>query len=492
MRFFRARRQGGYERKLAVCLGLSVLLPLASTAHAATCSTQADTVAFKTKNYLDVMLHAGSERIDSRKGQLYAVVLAQSGNFAQEIPMPVQTAAEPLSLLAEFVVFGKWWNLMGELAANPGVSWRYRDSFTVWEGREAHHVDRQALAKYPDLERRLAAARPTFDRIEITARGVHDVNAQTTIYSPRLHFSIHDNDVLVPPEAKAPYRVPMSPPRWKDRLAIGDLDERNVISEWAKLQGIRCPQVVVHNLRIPSAELLAIAKAMKAHAEEDQKSDALLALTDKDYRLPRAEKPYQGPTHLREPFVAPPTEAEVLKDGDKLGLRAKAMAGAATPPRVIFSSSDYSRAAALDKEGRFFVFGLRGGGNHVYGANGKKVSIEGVERFSSVEARDGGFAFYMSDRHAGNLVYTTRVFHSQRNLPDTPEALEAFKRNDRLKPCPRSTGGGGVMLAAPTHRYELHQVPRIFTDAQLNITGRDHVIWPGTAYPSRRGDRHCQ
>jgi len=160
-------------KKSIVFLVLALGGATGSAVHAHGCSDLADTAVFSLDQYLDISFHSGDERKIRGKQALHARVFADDGKRGLK-SLPLQTPSDPLYPLKDFSVVGKWWNALGELVANPGLVWRYKDHFTVVDKDGAkYEIDRKMLAKYPDLQRRLMAARPMFDRIEIGVYGAH-------------------------------------------------------------------------------------------------------------------------------------------------------------------------------------------------------------------------------------------------------------------------------------------------------------------------------
>lgn len=480
------------RRRMGV-LGMLLGFLLSATAHSHTCAPIAETVPLSETQYLDVSFHSGNDRSHTGKQNLFARVMIQNGHLAEHFPVSV--ASHPLFPLSDFSVVGKWWNLIGELAANPGISWSYKDHFVVYDKGLKYEIDRQALSRYPDLQRRLAAARPSFDRIEIDVYGVHDLKQSSTARAPRIKLIVTSNDVIVPPERQAPYMVPMSPPKWSDRLRIGDLEGPALLKEWGNIKGIRCPLVSVYNLRVPTGLLAGIAKDFKRYSEQDRELDKRMARTEKGFKLNPSDRGYSGPAKYLEPLVAPPQFAEVVHSGNQISLKAKSKPGSPSNGRTLFTTRDYDSVSAVDGEGRYFIFRLRNGDHHILNAAGRKISIAGFDTFSSAGVDKEGEKLHLYPSSSSRQpIYTTKFFYQRsffyQRWPARRMSLEEFdqfKRADSLQPCPYR---GGLM--APWGRHDFHRLRLISTDAQLNVIFDGDVVVLGDSHPSRTGDRVCR
>lgn len=477
---------------LALALGSATVC----AAHAHTCSDLADTAAFSLDQYLDVSFHSGDDRKIRGKQALHARVFADDGKPGLK-SIPVQTASDPLYPLQDFSVVGKWWNLLGELAANPGVVWSYRDHFTVSDkDGTKYEIDRKALEKYPDLQRRLMAARPKFDRIEIDAYGAHDLRKPHTAYDPRIKFIIDANDVIVPPERQDPYMVPMSPPKWEDRLRIGELSGADLVKAWAQLKGVRCPQVTIHNLRLPTDFLVEIAKEARRYQGIDENAERFRQFSTPGFKLPPADKPYGGPKRNLEPLVSPPKFAKVERDGKKLVLKEKRKGESESTGRVLFSTTEYSHANPIDKEGRYFLFQKTESVAHILNARGQKIAVAGITTFEQAWVTGEKQLYLMPEAPSGsNHVYRTQYFYQYSMAPGTMtlKEFEDFKIRDRdLQPCPYRPRSGGVTLSAPWSRYDFHRVRLIIVDEHLKPLSDSDKIVRGESYPVRAGTRVCQ
>jgi len=303
--------------------------------------------------------------------------------------------------------------------------------------------------------------------------------------------------VIVPPEQSDPYMVPMSPERWEDRLRIDRLEGEDLIKEWANIKGVRCPQVTIRNLRLPTAALVGIAKDLKKYRDADSNLEEFAEYARKGYKLEPAGKPYSGPKRNLEPLIAPPQHAEIEWQGERqLVLREKRKGSAEAAGKVLFSSNEYSYAYYVDKDRRYFLLRKSNGESHIVNARGQKMTISGLDTFASawLEGEDK-LHLYPVYRSRDNLVYKTKFFFQQRDAPEemSPAEFENFKVRDRaLQPCPYRPKGGGVALSSPWYRWDYHRIRAITVDRSLKPLADGDVIIRGESYPSRRGDQVCR
>ncbi len=492
---FSAVKARMHFKKLSIAFGVAIMVISGQLAAASSysCSPLAATTPFRSTGLLDVSLHSGLATLDENKQQVYAPMYASEGVLSQPLPnLPGQTASL-LWPLAEISVMGKWWNLIGEFAANPGIAWRYRDHFAVLgDDKKRYEISRQALSAYPDLLKRFQAAKPEFDRIEIRADAVYDDAGGSP--SATVALRVHANDVLVPNEGSSPYMVPMSPAKWEDRLALGNVIESELPQAWSRLRGVRCPIVTFYGLRLPRAELVSIAKELKAYQDEDARAEKLLGMTKADYRPPQATKPYQGSAEMSQPFIPEVKTAEIVREGTKVGLRPRGLSAASAQGPVIYPAGDFVGARPLDAHGKFFVFTTTAKQASIVAANGRVISVAGLSSFHSIdeEEKEQRISFYPENHRSSSAIYRTKAWYSSRGAFDamSERGFEDFKSRDVMPPCPKYKGNG-VMIARSLSRFDMHRTRRVVTDYALKIVEDGPVILPGEGYGTQRGDKTC-
>lgn len=472
---------------------------ITAPAYGNNCSTVAPIAPFSMDSYLDVSFHPSYDKQHPAKESLSTDMIAYGPNEILGIKIPIVSESSSLSPLADFSISGKWWNLIGELAANPGITWRYKDNFAIdYEGK-TYRLERSQLKKHPDLEKRFQAAKPSFDLIEISAYGVYDLQKSWTLRDPKLKFTILSNDVIVPNENQPPYRVPMSPPKWQDRLQVKDikdqeLKDKALIDEWKKIKGIRCPSIGIYGLKVPTATLAGIAKDLQNYQKEDETLDNLITKTGKDYKPKSSQPAYNGSEKYLEPVVFAVKGAEVKKGKDgEIALVAKAEGNSSEYPVTLFTTKSYEWASKIDNEGNNFIFAKSNGEQHILNATGQRVSIAGLDTFYEIIKEDT-LRLYDQKLSPENLVHTTRNFYYRPPKPIPSQDLESFKITDvkpRCAPRAASNGENYVSLAAPSYRYDLHRLRKIEVDTSLNILSDNILVISGKGYRIGNGEGTC-
>lgn len=391
--------------------------------------------------------------------------------------------------LQSFVVGYKAWNLLGDFVYNP--SFYYEIDQTKLRGK-TQTVEFDKISKYPDLAKRYQAMRPSSVNFVITADLITTDGKSKTVY-----FKVSDN-ALGYTDSRSGRNVqsPISPAsgKWKHVFSVqptvasstftdADYSDEKELKELLKnfrelspcSVGCRGGVRVSFDIKWPDDAIDEISRLYDQYEKENKKiDDELRAIKEAD-KLVKPVAAYNKDDEMSAPFEEEAKSAEVFKEGDTVGLRAKG--------KVVFTSSAYSSAEPIDAEKKLFKFSSREGGLHLYDAKGKRLSVGGKSSFSSIkEGRQAGtyqliipadssYPAYTSrykqqgwGRSGGNKGYLTQSEVDQYLAGETPDE----QRCDSCKP-------GDVYMVMPTNFIKFYRSTLYTVDNKLKIINTETV-----------------
>lgn len=347
-------------------------------------------VALKDQHFLDVKFAWGATPASDPFSLLARVEsIAPSGDTASARDLDRPRYGESPTPLQSLAVHGKWWTILGDLVTNLGLVWSYRDVFHVTNAAgQTFKLDRQEIAKHPDLMRRFAAARPEFDRLEIFVLGTRAQRANVG-----LTFLFDSTDLIVAREGKEPIMAPGSPARWADRIRVSDNSASNSDASlrelWKGLVSIRDARIRLIGLRMPNEELADIGRTVVERARKTEELAERYASLSPGYVPPGKPKPYPRGRADSLPFEEARTEPYRDPAGGFVAVRT-------STGRVLhrWSTADCQRVERLGASN--FQVGCRG-------------SILLADRRGQPRSFDGSAEFQRVETIGGELVATREV-----------------------------------------------------------------------------------
>jgi hypothetical protein len=392
---------------------------------------------FKDNHYLDARFVNSYGELGSNEvwAQMVATETDQIVGAKRIDEFPLQT----------FVVIGKWWTTMGDFIANTGIEWSYKDDFPVKDASgKTYWIRGKMFEEYPSLARRLKAARISFSKIKVRVEA-HNDEGQNLFGTFPVEFTIDANDVIVPPHGEAPYMAaPGSPAKWSDKVTIFEgrkalQSDEELRKVWSELKAIKPnPEVTIYGLRIPTDELVAIAKLYEQYKKDDKKLEESYDVLKDGYRLPKAPAPYAGGGPLAKPYQ------EEIKQGKAVEKAGEVVITAGN--RETFRSGDYWLRGSFSNGRYFLLANKESGGVHLFGANGQRVKIGTEEVFADSEqdGQDGTWKLFVNDSPK-RFSYTSecrygRLGSSYGSAIYSAGRFERFKQKDYVGNCEEGVG----------------------------------------------------
>ena len=313
--------------------------------------------------------------------------------------------------LESFVVGYKAWNLIGDYVYNP--SFYYEINRTMLAGK-SRRVFFKTISKYPDLVRRYNAIRPSSVNFVVRATLRTTDGKATTA-----HFKVSDNALAYFESRSAKnLQSPISPAsgKWKyafstygdftDKDASDENELKQILKNLREVQPVG-PNMVGIDLDIKWADdaIDEIGKLYDQYEKESKKIDDELKAVKNADKLVKPVAAYNKDDEMSAPFEEEAKSAEVFKDGETVGLRAKG--------KIVFSSSQHTTAEPINSEKNLFKFRSRKGDWHLYNAKGKRLSVDGNSNFRLIEAgnRTGTYRLLAAQE------YSTPFYETRYNIP---------------------------------------------------------------------------
>ena len=370
-----------------------------------------------------------------------------------------------LGIFKSFTLIGRWFNLIGEFAANPGIVYEYADDFSFNENGVKYNINKKLLAKYPSLLKRLKYAVPT--RMDYTLR----LNAKDNQgIGSGLELTVKDIDLLIPAENEMPYMVAGAPSKWSDRLIIGNYinqDETENRKRWAALTEVSDQaSLVINNLSIPIDELMTIANLYKQYEKDDKELKEEYKMLEPEYKPAATTKAYAKADEWSKPYEPEVRTAKVFRMDGKVGLRSGS--------KIVFESNEYVFGDSLNGTNKFFYFYDRE--NYaIFNAKGRKLTIGGFEKFRSVtKSKQGARYQFVARNPNASQVYKTLMQYSSMDSYYTVGDFEALKQRDlnrynkSLEPV-RDSERNQITIGSSTYNWLFYNASIITTDENLRI-----------------------
>lgn len=451
---------------------LLVFICLCLYVHA--CKAQ---IPFKQQSYLDLRVHYIKDNnrnnykwLNPDQGKDAFLYLSEIN--VQHCNCPVDLS-KGLGIFKSFTLVGRWFNLLGEFASNPGMIYEYEDDFSFNEKGVKYIINKQQLAKYPPLLKRLKYAAPT--AMDYTLR-LNARDKQGNVSG--LDLMVKDADLLIPPEKEMPYMVPGAPSKWSDRIVIGDYinqDETENKKRWADLVEVSDQvRLNINSLSIPVDELIAIATLYKHYEKDDKDLKENFKMLEPDFKPPTLTTPYAKSDEWSKPYEAEVRTATAYRDNSKVGL--------SSGGKIVFESDKYLSADSLPGSSKYFRFGNRNAprGYELLNAKGRKLTVGGYDNFwGIVTSKEGDlYEFIGSIDISKAPVYKTlwKYYSIYRDDWRPPNALTAQEFENRTRIDRKyfqeddgSTPNVDDAIKRSWKYFFIYEVPVVTTDKDLKI-----------------------
>lgn len=323
--------------------------------------------------------------------------------------LPVDTKSPNLK---SFVIGYKAWNLIGDFVYNP--SFYYEINQTVLTGK-SQKVYFDKISKYPDLAKRYQAMRPSSVNFVITADlATADGKVKT------VNFKVPNNDLNYFESRSAKnLQSPVSPSngQWKsvfstmwyaddpeiftDKDHSDEKELKGLLKNFSSLSSCNsCRGAVKVRLDIKWADdaIDEIGRLYDQYEKEGKKIDDELKAVKEADKLVKPVAVYNKDDEMSAPFEEEAKSAEVFKNGETVGLRAKG--------KVVFESANYSDAEPFKGLNNLFIFKEKWD-YHIYNAKGQRLSVDGHSSFYRISEgeRTGTYKlFIVQDENFYNTV----------------------------------------------------------------------------------------
>ncbi|MFV5702513.1 hypothetical protein ACM55F_11630 [Flavobacterium sp. XS2P12] len=402
-------------------------------------------ITFQQKSYLNLRVHYISG--DQTNRENYKWLNPDTGKDAFLYSSDIQVLncdcpddlSKGIEIFKSFTLLGKWFNLMGEFASNPGLMYEYKNDFSFVKNGVKYNINKKLLSKYPALLKRLKYASPT--SFDYTLR--FDAIANDRSVSG-IELMVKDIDLLIPPENEMPYMVAGAPSKWNDRLIIGNYIKDNEIDNkkrWANLVEIKNNvSLVINKISIPVDELITIANLYKEYEKEDKILKDKYKIIEPEYKPAKATLPYTKADSWSKPYEPEIKTARAFNEYGKAGLK--------SGDKIVFVSDQYSRADSLSGSSKYFLFSINNKDINsgifplceVFNAKGQKQTIGGVSKFLFVSKskEDNGYTLVCDINKNRPPVYKSLIKYNYfirsywwTEEVFTAERIESAKRYDK-------------------------------------------------------------
>lgn len=430
-------------------------------------------IPFQQESYLNLRVHYISGNQTSREN--YKLLNPEKGKDAFLYLSEIQVKncncptdlSKGLGIFKSFTLIGRWFNLLGEFAANPGIIYEYQDDFSFNENGVKYNINKKLLAKYPPLLKRLKYAAPT--NMNYTLR----LNAKDKLGSESgIELMVKDIDLLIPAENEMPYMVAGAPSKWSDRIIIGNYINQNEIENkkrWATLTEVSNQvSLVINNLTLPVDELIAISNLYKQYEKENKELKEEFKMLEPEYKPAVATKPYVKTDDWSKPYEPEVRTARVFNENGKVGLRSGS--------KILFESNAYVWADSLPGSSKFFRFRTKTGGfYHLLNAKGRKVMVGGFDQFYSItkSKQEAGYEIVIRSNNK-SYVYKTLMQYSDVENYYSDDNFEKMKQRDRfrynesLEPV-KDNGMNQISIGYIRYRWFFYNASILTTDENLRI-----------------------
>ncbi len=474
------RADGLVKPRTVLALGLA---GAAQGALALGCPHMAPSVAFEAPGV--VRMELGSHGAwNGEPGTLPADVTgAPQRDNAFTIPDKSKTGRYPE--LEWLSLQGRIAPMIGSLATDFRLTWRYADRVETRVNGQPAYLDRQELGRYPDLLARFAAARPEFDAVEVSFQAVQPVPGGTAQRLVRLELP--RSTFVIPIEGRLGISSPSIPDRWTQRMHIAELgrgyvSEAEAPGQWKSFVSVKCASVKFMGLRIPHDELGRIAQTLAEYKKNDAQREKDYAVVTRGLETPGA--PYARDDGWARPFEMPLVPAQAYSSGGGVGLKVNG--------RVVWASRRYSSLSKLDATGLYFRAMLPGGeaASHIVDARGKVLTVRGHREFAHItRTKEGRYQLDAYDPQARPLMTTKKDYAGLPRMSEREfNAWLAADGDGRCRSYPN--------MKANEVRYSLARQYHIHKGAYLEADAAFKPVHEETAYfsrsaPSQPGRRSC-
>ena len=434
-------------------------------------------IAFQQESYLNLRVHyisgnqtdrANYKWLNPEKGKDVFLGLSEIQVINCKCPSDLNKG---LGIFKSFTLIGRWFNLIGEFAANPGIMYEYVDDFSFNQNGVKYNINKKLLAKYPPLLKRLKYAAPT--NIDYTLR-LDAFGKQGHVSA--LELRVKDVDLLIYPENEVPYMVAGAPAKWSERLIMSlypNQDEIEIQKKWASITEISSQvSLVINNLTLPVDELMTIANLYKQYEKENKDLKEDFKMLEPDYKPLIATKAYAKADEWSKPYEPEVRTAKVFRMDGKIGLRSGS--------KIVFESQDYAYGDSLSGSNKFFYFYNKNSKNlEILNAKGRKITIGGFDQFHNVtkSKKGAGYEIIVRDLNT-SYVYKTLMQYSDIEIYYASNSFEQMKQrdlnryNESLKPV-RDNEKNQISIGFSTYSYVFYNASIITTDENLRMIAKE-------------------
>lgn len=331
----------------------------------------------------------------------------------------------PQPNLESWVIGYKAFNLIGDFVYNP--SFYYAINSERLKGK-TRTIEFKTISKYPDLVKRYQAIRPSSVNFIITAELY---SGSGNLYKT-VNFKVSGNDLNYFESRSAKnLQSPVSPSsgKWKyafstmsyadsgDIFTDKDYSDENELRQLLKnADTLRPTQAgavkIALNIKWADDAIDEIGLLYDQYEKEGKKIDDELKAVKNADKLVKPVAAYNKDDEMSAPFEEESKSAEVFKEGETVGLRAKG--------KIVFSSDTHYSPEAIDEKNRLFSFYSKESKfpnqMQLFDARGKRLTVNGYTDFSRVGKGESPDTYYVIIADGKSIFYTTKQAYGSSDI----------------------------------------------------------------------------